>query len=302
MASFAIETRQLSYTFGGNRKVVDNLSLQVPQSSVFGFLGPNGAGKTTTMRLLTGLLRKEEDNIFLNGQSLKKTLPFIFNDIGTLIETPSLYLHLNAINNLKIIATLRNLDEKKIEPILETVGLEKDAKRKVKEYSLGMKQRLAIAMALLPDPKMIMLDEPANGLDPFGIIQIRELLIQLNREQGKTVFVSSHLLSEVEKMCTHVAIIHKGVLQFQGDMNSLRQSAEGKTVKFKISNSDQWKSTISEKFPQLHWNKDGELIAPINELSEVSQLNTALVNAAVPVVSIQPSGGLEEWFVQMTKN
>jgi len=302
MASFAIETRQLSYTFGGNRKVVDNLSLQVPQSSVFGFLGPNGAGKTTTMRLLTGLLRKEEDNIFLNGQSLKKTLPFIFNDIGTLIETPSLYLHLNAINNLKIIATLRNLDEKKIEPILETVGLEKDAKRKVKEYSLGMKQRLAIAMALLPDPKMIMLDEPANGLDPFGIIQIRELLIQLNREQGKTVFVSSHLLSEVEKMCTHVAIIHKGVLQFQGDMNSLRQSAEGKTVKFKISNSDQWKSTITEKFPQLHWNKDGELIAPINELSEVSQLNTALVNAAVPVVSIQPSGGLEEWFVQMTKN
>ncbi len=302
MSSFAIETKQLSYTFGGDRKVVNDLSLQVPQSSVFGFLGPNGAGKTTTMRLLTGLLRREEDNIYLNGESLKKTLPFIFKDIGTLIETPSLYLHLNAINNLKIIATLRNLDEKKIEPILETVGLDKDAKRKVKEYSLGMKQRLAIAMALLPDPKMIMLDEPANGLDPSGIIQIRELLIKLNREQGKTVFVSSHLLSEVEKMCTHVAIIHKGVLQFQGDMNSLRESVEGKTVKFKISNSDQWKNTISEKFPHLHWNKDGELVAPINELSEVSQLNTALVNAGVPVFSIQPSGGLEEWFVQMTKN
>jgi len=302
MSSFAIETKELSYTFGKGRKVVDNLSLQVPQSSIFGFLGPNGAGKTTTMRLLTGLLRREEDNIYLNGQSLKKTLPFIFKDIGTLIETPSLYLHLSAINNLKIIATLRNLNVKKIEPILETVGLQKDAKRKVKEYSLGMKQRLAIAMALLPDPQMIMLDEPANGLDPSGIIQIRELLIKLNREQGKTVFVSSHLLSEVEKMCTHVAIIHKGVLQFQGDMNSLRQSAEGKTVTLKISNTEQWKNTISEKFPHLHWNKNGELIASINELSEVSQLNSTLVQAGVPIVSIQPSGGLEEWFVQMTKN
>lgn len=165
-----------------------------------------------------------------------------------------------------------------------------------------MKQRLAIAMALLPDPKMIMLDEPANGLDPSGIIQIRELLIQLNREQGKTVFVSSHLLSEVEKMCTHVAIIHKGVLQFQGDMNSLRQSAEGKTVKFKIGDTEQWKNTITEEFPQLYWNKTGELIAPVNELSEVSQLNQALVKAGVPIISIQPSGGLEEWFVQMTKN
>lgn len=113
MPSFAIETKQLSFTFSGARKVVDNLSLQVPQSSIFGFLGPNGAGKTTTMRLLTGLLRREEDNIYLNGQSLKKTLPYIFKDIGTLIETPSLYLHLDAINNLKIIATLRDLDVKK---------------------------------------------------------------------------------------------------------------------------------------------------------------------------------------------
>jgi ABC-2 type transport system ATP-binding protein len=103
-------------------------------------------------------------------------------------------------------------------------------------------------------------------------------------------------------MCTHVAIIHKGVLQFQGDMNSLRQSAEGKTVKLKISNTEQWKNTISEKFPHLHWNKNGELIASINELSEVSQLNSTLVQAGVPIVSIQPSGGLEEWFVQMTKN
>lgn len=301
MPSFAIETKDLCYSFAYKKNVVDRLSLQVPEGSIFGFLGPNGAGKTTTMRLLTGLLRTEDDNIFLNGQSLKKSVPQIFESIGTLIETPSLYLHLSAIDNLKIITTLRRLPTDSIKKMLAIVGLEKDAKRKVKEYSLGMKQRLAIAMALLPDPKMILLDEPANGLDPAGIIEIRELLIRLNREEGKTVFVSSHILSEVEKMCTHVGIIHKGVLRFQGSLQALKQSAGNKEVSFTLQQPEQWQQTISEQWPAAKWKKSGPVI-PVQSEEEISGINARMVQLGVPVVSIHPTGGLEEWFVHLTKN
>ncbi len=301
-AMLAIETRNLSYAFKFGRKVVDNVSLQVPQGSVYGFLGPNGAGKTTTMRLLTGLLQTGEDNIFLNGKSLVKEAPYIFKDIGTLIETPSLYLHLNARENLKVITTLRNLPASNIDKMLRIVGLEKNASRTVKEYSLGMKQRLAIAMALLPDPKMVMLDEPANGLDPHGIIEMRELLIKLNKEEGKTIFVSSHILAEVEKMCTHVAIIHKGSLRFQGDMESLKKSAEHSRALFVIDNPQQWKPVIESQLPNLGWNNRNELVAAIQNRQDVSELNARLVNLGVPVTSINAGGGLEEWFINMTKN
>ena len=209
MSAFAIETKQLSFSFHQGRKVVNELSLQVPQKSIYGFLGPNGAGKTTTIRLLTGMLLSNSDNIFINGLSLQKNIPKIFQDIGTLIETPSLYLHLTAKENLRIIVTMRGLNSKRIGEVLDIVGLGNVGDRKVKEYSLGMKQRLGIAMALLPDPQLLILDEPANGLDPSGIIHVRELLKRLNTEFGKTVFVSSHLLSEIEKTCTNIGIIIK---------------------------------------------------------------------------------------------
>jgi lantibiotic transport system ATP-binding protein len=149
---FAIETRGLTHAFKKGRPVVKDLSLQVPHNCIYGFLGPNGAGKTTTIRLLTGMLLSEKDNIFIQGRSLQRSMPGIFNGIGALIETPSLYGHLTAFENLRVIATLRRLDGKKILSVLETVGLEGARNRKVKEFSLGMKQRLGIAMALLPDP------------------------------------------------------------------------------------------------------------------------------------------------------
>ena len=142
-----IETKELSYSFSTVKKVVNNISLQVPEKSIYGFLGPNGAGKTTTIRLLTSMLLSGRDNIFLFGKSLRSNRPEIFKDIGTLIETPSLYLHLNAFENLKIITILRGLDDKRIDEVLSIVGLSFAAKRKVKEFSLGMKQRLGIAMA-----------------------------------------------------------------------------------------------------------------------------------------------------------
>jgi len=299
----AIETTGLNYSFRYGRKVVNEVSLQVPEQSIFGFLGPNGAGKTTTIRLLTGMLENEPDNIFIHGKSLKKNIPGIFENMGTLIETPSLYLHLSARDNLRVITRLRNMNENRVEEVLKAVCLHNDAGRKVKEYSLGMKQRLGVGMALLPDPSLLILDEPANGLDPAGIIEIREMLIHLNRELGKTIFLSSHLLTEVEKTCTHVGIIHKGVLKFQGTMAELQNNAgHGKLATIKIGDADQWQSLLSTKFPAAIAANNNEFIFPLHDNDEVTRINRQLVQEGVPVKSIRLNEGLEEWFIKMTSN
>ena len=301
--AYAIETSGLNYIFSQGRKVVNEVSLQVPEQSIFGFLGPNGAGKTTTIRLLTGMLANETDNIFIRGSSLKKNIPGIFKTMGTLIETPSLYLHLSGRDNLKVITRLRNIKENKVDEVLKMVGLYHDAKRKVKEYSLGMKQRLGIALALLPEPGLLILDEPANGLDPAGIIEVREMLIRLNREQGKTIFVSSHLLNEVEKTCTHVGIIHKGALMFQGTMAELQTNAgHGKLVTIRIADALKWKGLVTEKFPQATLTQYNDFVFPLQDTDEVNRINQQLVQDGVPVNGIRLNEGLEEWFIKMTSN
>jgi len=301
--AYAIETSELNYIFRYGKKVVNNVSLKVPEGSIFGFLGPNGAGKTTTIRLLTGMLENDRDNIFIHGNSLKKNIPAIFKGIGSLIETPSLYLHLNARDNLRVITRLRNMDENRVDEILQIVGLFNDRKRKVKEYSLGMKQRLGVAMALLPDPSLLILDEPANGLDPAGIIEIREMLKRLNRDLGKTIFVSSHLLNEVEKTCTHVGIIHKGVMQFQGTMADLQESAgHGKLVTIKVDDTSRWKNLVSEKYPQATALVSNEFVLPVENNDDVTNITRELVMQGVPVRGVRTNEGLEEWFIKMTSN
>ena len=301
--AYAIGTTQLNYMFRYGRKVVNNVSLRVPEGSIFGFLGPNGAGKTTTIRLLTGMLENDRDNIFIHGKSLKKNIPGIFKGIGSLIETPSLYLHLNARDNLRVITRLRKMDESRVDEILQIVGLFNDRKRKVKEYSLGMKQRLGVAMALLPDPSLLILDEPANGLDPAGIIEIREMLKRLNKDHGKTIFVSSHLLNEVEKTCTHVGIIHKGVMQFQGTMADLQVSAgHGKLVTIKVDDTARWKSLFTEKYPQATALVSNEFILPVENSDDITNITRELVMQGVPVRGVRTNEGLEEWFIKMTSN
>ena len=301
--AYAIETSELNYMFRYGKKVVNNVSLKVPEGSIFGFLGPNGAGKTTTIRLLTGMLENDRDNIFIHGNSLKKNLPGIFEGIGALIETPSLYLHLNGRDNLRVITRLRKMDEKKVDEVLQIVGLFNDRKRKVKEYSLGMKQRLGVAMALLPDPSLLILDEPANGFDPAGIIEIREMLKRLNKDHGKTIFVSSHLLNEVEKTCTHVGIIHKGVMRFQGTMADLQTSAgHGKLVTIKVDDTSKWKNYIAEKYPQATSTINSEFILPVENSDDITNITRDLVMQGVPVKGVRTNEGLEEWFIQMTSN
>jgi ABC-2 type transport system ATP-binding protein len=301
MTAYSVETKLLSYSYGYNRLAVNSLSLSVPASSIYGFLGPNGAGKTTTIRLLTGMLPSDADNIFIDGKSLAKNIPGIFESMGTLIETPSLYLHLNAIENLRIITTMRGLPTTNIEKVLSVVGLTKAAKRKVKHYSLGMKQRLGIAMALLPDPSLLILDEPANGLDPAGIIEIRELLKELHQQHGKTILVSSHLLNEVEKMCTHIGIIHRGKLLYQGSIQEMRESANaiGEVI-VRIKNAEEWLSKITSFSPSARAVSSNELLFPFSSEQEVASLNKQLVNLNIPVSGIQVKGGLEEWFMSLT--
>lgn len=297
--SFAIETKNLNYSYGA-QKVVNNVSLQVPQGSIYGFLGPNGAGKTTTIRLLTGMLATDDDNIFIHGQSLKKNMPMIFKTMGTLIETPSLYLHLSGRENLRIIATMRGLPYSRIDDALATAGLSAAAGKKAKQYSLGMKQRLGIAMALLADPDLLILDEPANGLDPTGIIEVRELLVKLNRERGKTIFVSSHLLTEVEKTCTHIGIIHHGVMRYNGTLAEMKASAyQSAQVIFRIPQANSWLEQIENRYPAVKHQGADEIILPANSREEVSQINRELVEMNVPVAGIQLHGGLEEWFMHI---
>jgi ABC-type multidrug transport system ATPase subunit len=223
---YCIETSKLSYCFSNKEKVLDEINLQVPEGSIYGFLGPNGAGKTTTLRLILGLLKKQKGEIQVFGKSLDANRTEILARLGSLIESPSLYSHLNATENLEVMRRIYGCAPERIAEVLQKVGLSDTGKKKAGAFSLGMKQRLSIAMALLPDPALLILDEPTNGLDPNGIQEMRALLRKLNQEEKMTILVSSHLLSEVEKVVSHVGIIHKGKMMFQGTLAELMSKQE----------------------------------------------------------------------------
>lgn len=216
-----IVTENLTHRFGSNELVVQDVNLVIPRASIYGFLGPNGAGKTTTLRLILGLLQKQQGKIYIKGMPLHKHRTLLMRSIGNLIESPSIYAHLSATENVRIQQILFGTDRKRIQQVLQLVGLEKTGSKPAGKFSLGMKQRLGIAIALLHSPEILILDEPTNGLDPNGMIEIRELLLRLHKENGMTILVSSHLLAEIEKLATHVGVIHNGILRFQGSTTEL---------------------------------------------------------------------------------
>jgi len=297
----AISIENLTYSFRQGQPVLSNLSLQVPQGSIYGFLGPNGAGKTTTMRLLTGLLPQQGEHIRFFGQSLSTQLPALFHKVGALIETPSIYLHLSGLDNLRVVARLRGISEKLAMPALEWVRLEKAAHKKAGQYSLGMKQRLAIAMALLSGPELLMLDEPVNGLDPAGMVEMRELMKDLNREKGITIFISSHLLHEVEKMCSHIAIIHLGALRFEGTMQQLgEQAASEKSLTITVDEAVQWLEKVRENHPLAALVQPDKIQLTVNSRDEAAAINRQLVQAGASVFELRLQNGLEEWFMELT--
>ncbi|MCA6516569.1 MAG: ATP-binding cassette domain-containing protein [Chitinophagaceae bacterium] len=298
-----LTTSNLSFSFYKGQPVLDNINITVPAGSIYGFLGPNGAGKTTTMRLLTGLLPQQGDHIQFFNQSLSTQLPNLFHRVGCLIETPSLYLHLSGLDNLRLVARMKDIDEKKAEPVLTTVGLQKAAHRKAGQYSLGMKQRLAIAIALLNDPQLLMLDEPVNGLDPNGMVEMRELMKELNREKGITIFISSHLLHEVEKMCTHIGIIHKGKIRFEGKISELSHAnGSGPQIILTVANAEKWLPILTEHYSDGQVITSDKISISIKKREDAIDINRILVQAGAPVAELKIQDNLEDWFMQITQN
>jgi ABC-type multidrug transport system ATPase subunit len=300
MADYIIQTDSLNFQYSKYKKVLENISIHVPRGSIYGFLGPNGAGKSTTMRLLTGIIPEQGNAIKLFNQPLQEQLPMVFSKIGSLVESPALYLHLSGIDNLKYIAKLRNIPEEKIHETLELVDLLRDGKRKAKQYSLGMKQRLAIAMALLSEPELLLLDEPVNGLDPNGIIDIRKLLIKLNKEKGVTIFVSSHLLSEIEKMCTHVGIINKGKLRFEGTMQELSKAASLCKIQVTVDDAPKWQTALENQYKNVTMIAQNQITLDIGNKEQIPEFIKTLIAKNATLYEVKILDGLEEWFMTIT--
>jgi len=223
---YIVETRNLSKEYG-KKQVVKDLDLKVPSGCVYGFMGPNGAGKSTTMKMLLGLIKSSGGQVVIDGKEMNgKNRIAILKETGSLIESPSYYGHLSGRENLEIVRTLKEVPKKEVNQVLELVRMERQQDKKVREYSLGMKQRLGLAEALLGHPKLLLLDEPTNGLDPAGIQEMRELICELPKRMGITVLISSHLLSEMDQIADYVGIIDHGQLIFQDKLEALHEHSQ----------------------------------------------------------------------------
>jgi ABC-2 type transport system ATP-binding protein len=298
-AEAIIKTNNLTKRFGAKLSgilAVDNLDIEVHRGEVFGFLGPNASGKTTTIGMLLGLIAPTSGNIELFGEDTKNELPKLLKRVSAVLESSAFYPHLSGYDNLLIFArTIGGIEEGRIYEVLEMVGLKKRASSKVRTYSLGMRQRLAVATALLNDPELIIMDEPANGLDPSGIIEFRELTRSLG-EQGKTVFISSHLLHEIEQVCDHVAIINRGKFLAQGSVNELLH--KGKMLQMRVPDPD----AASNLLMNLDWVKtietdDSYIYIEIGE-EQAAEVNRILVTAGIPVSEMKMSeNSLEDFFL-----
>lgn len=298
----AIEVKNISKSFG-DFKAVDQLSFTVPQGQIFGFLGPNGSGKSTTLRMMLSLIKPTQGEIKLFGKSLKTNRAELMQQIGCIIEKPDFYTYLTAHENLKLFARANQVDysAKDYKDLYELVGLSGREGHKVKTYSHGMKQRLGIAQALLHNPNLIILDEPNTGLDPKGIIELRELIIKLNREQGKTIVFSSHILSEVEEVCDSLVVINKGKEVAQGKVQELLSNedllvdieVENSTLCASVLQESQWGQYLkSQNQNHFRLNLPMELIVPLNRF---------LTEKQVGLVASSYRKRLEDYFLRITE-
>lgn len=301
MTGLVIESTGLTRRFG-TLTAVDSLNLQVPCGSIYGFLGPNGAGKTTTIRLLLGLSRADAGNVQVFGEPLAKRRTAILRRVGALVESPSLYPNLTGRENLEVTRRLTGATKAQIGWALHTVRLEDAADRLVRGYSSGMRQRLGLALALLLGPDLLILDEPTNGLDPAGIQEMRELIRRLPLEDQVTVFLSSHLLAEVEQVATHIGIIQNGRLCFQGSMDDLHAEMADQVV-LQVDQPQRARTSLQQAGWPVHGNGDTRLTVAAAGVSDAAMINALLVQAGVNVYHLsvqQPT--LEEIFLALTNH
>jgi len=297
-----IRTDGLTKRFGSARRnilAVDDLNIEVQRGSIFGFLGPNGSGKTTTIGMLLGLIRPTSGSMELFGQDTRQGLPPLLRRTSAVLENSPFYPYLSGRDNLEVFSrTMPNADKNRIDEVLKTVGLRNRAKSKTRTYSLGMRQRLSIAIALLSDPEIIILDEPTNGLDPSGIIEIRDLIGELG-QQGKTIFLSSHLLHEVEQVCNYVAVLNKGRVIAQGPVDELLH--KGKMLQVRVSDMDAAVALLidAEWIKTIETEEDERLIFVEADEEKFPDINEMLVKGGIRVLEMKKAeDSLEDFFLE----
>lgn len=285
----------------GKREIIKGISFSVKEGEIFGFLGPNGAGKTTTIRMLVGLISPNKGTISIMGHDIKKERELALKDIGSVVENPELYTYLSGWENLMQVAAIRKIDKTRVQEIVELVGLKDRIKDKVKKYSLGMKQRLGLGLALMSNPKLLILDEPTNGLDPSGIMDFRNIVKKAAKEYGMSVFVSSHILSEIQQLCDTVAFINDGVIQSVESLNEENEKAQISMVIVSKDNEKCQEALKAITFVSGTELKNGVFSIKIDE-KNVPELIFRLAENKVPLREIyEKHQELEERYVELVE-
>ncbi len=293
----------------GNRRIVDSVSFEINSGEIFGFLGPNGAGKTTTIKMITGLLKIDEGDILISDNNVKKNFEKALSEVGGIIENPEMYGYLTGRTNLEIYSRMHgNISKERIDEVIKLVKLENRIDDKVKKYSLGMRQRLGVAQALLHDPKLLILDEPTNGLDPMGIKELRDTLRHLAEKDGLAVLVSSHLLSEMELMCDRVGIIDNGKIVDIKTLKDIKEQDISKEITYEVdvNNSNLAKEIIENTYKERSEEiiisyKENKILISCSR-NEIANINKTLIMENILVYTITPiNNTLEDEFMKITK-
>ena len=286
MNKIVLKVENVSKKFG-NVYAVKDLSFEIHEGEIFGFLGPNGAGKTTTIRMITGLAKMDNGDIKINGFSVKKEFEKAIKFVGAIIETPQVYNNMSGIDNLKYYASLyKNITNDRIDEIVNIVSLKDRIKDKVSKYSLGMKQRLGIACALIGNPKLLILDEPTNGLDPQGVIEIRHFLRKIATQNKMAILISSHNLAEIELMCDTIAIINKGTLESINSIDNLKTEEQKSNILIKVNFPNYAGKLISQKFNIAHITIIKNTLSIDLPQEKIPELTVLLVSNGISIYSI----------------
>lgn len=281
------------------KTIIDNINLTINKGEIFGFLGKNGAGKTTTIKMIVGLLKITSGKVFINGYNIQSDFEKAIRNVGAIIEKPDLYENLTGYQNLKLVARIYDIKEDKVKDVINIIGLKEKINDKVKKYSLGMKQRLAIGIAIVREPKILILDEPTNGLDPNGIHEFREIIINLARKKNITILVSSHILSEMELMCDRVAIIDNGNIVAIKNINEKSDSYKKENYYFDTTNN----TIACDILINENYNAniiDGKICLSVDKYEVQNIINLINKNSIRIFEIVKSKSSLEEIFISVT--